>query len=81
VCAKSEIRSEDASKVSEIAGYLKDNPSILVGLDGANVWHVDAVRSALIKAGVAESRIKTGSFGDANLRNDQRVEVLLISSN
>ena len=68
---------------------MQQNPSLQIGLDGtmdpngsdkkdqglAN-RRVDAVRDALIQAGVPASRIKSGSFGDPTTRHDRRVEVL-----
>jgi outer membrane protein OmpA-like peptidoglycan-associated protein len=65
------------NKVSEVAAYLRQNPSTRVGIDGAtdlssgtNRYTVDLskqrianVRDALIEAGVSSDRIETGDLG------------------
>jgi outer membrane protein OmpA-like peptidoglycan-associated protein len=74
---KSDIRSNDMNKVSEIAAYMRQNSSATVGIDGhadprgtdqynqaLSQRRVDAVRDALAKAGVQSDRIKTGAFGE-----------------
>ena len=84
------IHSADSDKVAEISAYMKDNPSLQLGIDGstnprATEWRdrdlgdrrVKAVRDSLIAAGVPASRISDGMFGDVQLRRDQRVEVLI----
>jgi outer membrane protein OmpA-like peptidoglycan-associated protein len=86
------IHDADAGKVADIAAYMKKNPSLQVGIDtssnasGASQANIDlvnrrglAVRNALIAAGVPASSIKTGTFGDADLRRDGRVEVLIMT--
>jgi outer membrane protein OmpA-like peptidoglycan-associated protein len=90
---RADMRNSDATKVSEIATYMKQNPSLQVGIDGSmdprgtdprnqqlSDRRVDTVRTALINAGVPASRIKTGAFGDTSLTKDRRVEVLIITS-
>ena len=65
-------------KVSEIADYAKQNPSVNVGLDGhtdpfgtdgynqgLSERRVGVIRDALIQAGVAASRIHSGAFGES----------------
>jgi outer membrane protein OmpA-like peptidoglycan-associated protein len=77
-------------KVSEIAQYMRSNPSLAVGLDGSmdprgsdprneelSNRRVRAIRDALVEAGVPISRIQTGQYGDARLRQDRRVAVML----
>jgi peptidoglycan-associated lipoprotein len=91
------------SEVSDIAAYVKQNPSTKVGLDGhtdprgtdqynqvLSERRVNAIRDALIKAGVPADRILTGAFGEARLicnqateecwQRDRRVEVLISTS-
>jgi len=72
-----DIRPSEMNKISEVAAYLKQNPSIRVGIDGstdllsgANRYNVDLskrrmanVRDALIETGVSDDRIETGRFG------------------
>ncbi|HXM82960.1 MAG TPA: OmpA family protein [Burkholderiales bacterium] len=83
----SRIDATDSSKVTDVASYLKQNPSYRLGIDGAmdNVdlgeRRVDSVREALIKAGVPAYKIYTGSFGDPLLRRERRVEVLFSTRN
>ena len=100
---KSDIRSNETSKVSEISGYMKQNPSVQVGIDGfadprgtdqhnqgLSERRVNAIRDALVKAGVPGDKIKTGAFGEQRLlcnestaacwQTDRRVEVLISTS-
>ena len=71
---------------------MRQNPSLRVGLDGyatprgSDAYNlsgrrVDAVRDALVQAGVPAGNIQTGAFGDQRLTRDGRVEVLVRSSN
>jgi outer membrane protein OmpA-like peptidoglycan-associated protein len=73
-------------KVSEIVGYMQQNPSLRVGIDGSipsgsdqdlGNRRVSHVREALIKAGVPASQIEIGAFGNPQLARDGRVEVLI----
>lgn len=87
-----DINGSDRGKVSEIADYMQQNPSLKVGIDGSiprdsgprNLdlagRRVSTVYRALTNAGVPDSRIETGGFGDAQLVRDGRVEVLLRTS-
>jgi outer membrane protein OmpA-like peptidoglycan-associated protein len=100
---KSDIRANETNKVTEIAAYMKQNPSVQVGIDGfadprgtnphnqaLSERRVNAIRDALVKAGVAGDKIKTGAFGEQRLlcnertaacwQSDRRVEVLISSS-
>jgi len=97
---KSDIRLDEMSKVSEIAAYMQRNPSSKVGIDGhtdprgtdrynqaLSEGRVNAIRDALMKAGVPADRIQTGAFGESRLKcsesteacwqRDRRVEVLI----
>ena len=83
------LRSSDMSQVAEIAEYMKQNPSLKIGIDGSSPSGANrrardladrrstAVRNALIDAGVPGSRIEMGAFGDRHLVREGRVEVLL----
>jgi len=79
---------------TEIAAYMKKNPSLQLGLDGStgprgyDTEHrelrerrVNAVREALVQAGVSNDRIKDGPFGDAQQARDGQVQVLISTSN
>jgi outer membrane protein OmpA-like peptidoglycan-associated protein len=89
-----EILAGDQSKVADVAGYMKLNPSLQVGIDGSmdprssdprdqglSDRRVSAVRNALIQAGVPAAKIQTGAFGDTRLTRDRRVEVLVKTAN
>jgi outer membrane protein OmpA-like peptidoglycan-associated protein len=80
------------TKVSEIASYMNENPSLRIGIDGSMAprgtdprnqdlsdRRISAVRDALIEAGVPSSKIQSGVYGDAKLARDRRVEVLVRS--
>ena len=81
-------------KVSEIAHYMRNNPSLAVGLDGTmdprgtdprnqdlSDRRVRSIRNALVEAGVPISRIQIGAYGDARLAQDRRVAVMLSTAN
>jgi len=79
------LQAEDADRIAVIVAYMKENPSLHIGIDGdRNPQHpelctsrVDAVRNALIDAGMPASKIEVGAFGDAKARREGRVELLL----
>ncbi|MGA9751737.1 MAG: OmpA family protein [Acidobacteriota bacterium] len=87
------LSDSDKDKVSEVAEYMRQNPSLRVGIDssipsGSDSRNQDLaasrasnVRSALIASGVPESRIEMGAFGDPRLASEGRVEVLIRTSN
>jgi outer membrane protein OmpA-like peptidoglycan-associated protein len=100
---KADVRQNETSKVSEIATHLQQDPSLTVGIDGhtdprgsdrynqaLSERRVDAIKSALVKAGVQPDKILTGAFGESRLRcndkseacwqRDRRVEVLIGST-
>jgi len=90
----SDLQASDTGKVSEITAYMRENPSLRVGIDGSmdprgsdprnqalSDRRIGTVRDALIQAGVPAHRIQTGAFGDQGLRRDRRVEVLISTSN
>jgi outer membrane protein OmpA-like peptidoglycan-associated protein len=61
-----DIRSADMVKVSDIAAYVQQNPSLQIGIDGnrSGKARINSVRTALIQAGVPSDKIKIGDFGD-----------------
>lgn len=78
---QSAVRSDETSKVAEIAAYLKQNPTARVGIDGhtdprgtdaynqsLSERRVNAISEALVTAGVATGRIHTGAFGESQLK-------------
>jgi|GEM_PF-1218291 len=97
---KSAIRAKETSHISDIAAYLEKNPTARVGIDGhtdsrgtdlhnqgLSERRVNAVRDALVNAGVAAGRIHAGAFGESQVKctefteacwqRDRRVEVLI----
>jgi outer membrane protein OmpA-like peptidoglycan-associated protein len=84
---KSDIRSNEMSKVSDIAAYLQQNQPATVGIDGyadprgtdpynqrLSQRRVNAVREALVQAGVPNEKIQTGAFGEQRLQCNQSTE-------
>jgi peptidoglycan-associated lipoprotein len=84
---QSAVRSDETSKVADIAAYLKQNPTARVGIDGhtdprgtdaynqgLSERRVNAISEALITAGVATGRIHTGAFGESQLKCHESTE-------
>jgi len=78
---KSDIRPNEASKVADIAAYIKQNPTARVGIDGhtdprgtdafnqnLSERRVNTIRDALMRAGVPDGKITTGAFGEMRLK-------------
>jgi outer membrane protein OmpA-like peptidoglycan-associated protein len=71
------IRASEMTKIFGVAAYVRQNPSVRIGVDGttdllrgANQYNealsarrIANVRDALIRAGVSADRIETGRFG------------------
>jgi hypothetical protein len=81
----SNIRTPDAQQVAEIAEYMRNNPSLRIGIDGhmnpnnrdLSNLRVNTVREALIRSGVPATQIETGAFGTSAVRRDGRVGILV----
>lgn len=84
------IHDLDRDKVTEIATYMKQNPSLQLGIDASTNprattrsdlnlrdRRIKAIRDSLIYAGVPANRISDGLFGDVKTRRDRRVEVFI----
>jgi outer membrane protein OmpA-like peptidoglycan-associated protein len=84
----------ETNKLTEIVVYMKKNPSLRLGIDGATTsYNSDAqakdlcdrrakvIRDALVEAGVPSHRISIGAYGNAATRQDRRVEVLIATAN
>jgi peptidoglycan-associated lipoprotein len=84
---KAGLRPSDADRVLELAAYLKQNPTFRVELEGfadprgsdaynmkLSMRRVNAVRDALIAAGVQKERILIGAYGELNLKCTQNAE-------
>lgn len=78
---KSDVRSNETSKIADIASYLQQNPSTLIGIDGyadprgtdnynqaLSERRVNSIRDALVGAGVPAAKITTGAFGEMRLK-------------
>ena len=97
---QSAIRANETSHVNDVAAYLKQNPTARVGIDGhtdprgtdaynqsLSERRVNAIRDALVTAGVPSDKIHTGAFGESQPKcsestescwqRDRRVEVLI----
>ena len=97
---RSAIRNSETAKIDKVNQYMKENPNIEIGLDGhadprgthaynqpLSQRRVDAVKAALLSAGIASDKITTGAFGETQLKcseateecwqRDRRVEVLV----
>ena len=93
------IQPQCTDKIAKLAAWMNENRQVVIGLDGhvddvnandndptLSARRVQAVRGALIEAGVAPSRISAGTFGarepvcrdatDACLALNRRVEIL-----
>jgi OOP family OmpA-OmpF porin len=93
------IQSQCTDKIAKLAAWMNEHPQVVIGLDGhvddimandndptLSARRVEAVRGALIAAGITPGRISTGDFGarapvcrdatDACLALNRRVEVL-----
>jgi outer membrane protein OmpA-like peptidoglycan-associated protein len=74
---RAEIRPSEMYKASEIATYVRQNPSVRLGIDGStdllrgtnqynsalSQQRMGNVRDALVRAGVPADRIEMGGFG------------------
>lgn len=83
----SSIRSNETNHVSDVAAYLKQNPSARVGIDGhtdprgtdaynqsLSERRVNTIRDALITAGVPGDKIQTGAFGESQPKCNESTE-------
>jgi outer membrane protein OmpA-like peptidoglycan-associated protein len=84
---KSDIRSNETSKITDIAAHVKQNAPMQVriggyadprGTDqhnqGLSERRVNAIRDALVKAGVANDKIQTSAFGEQKLQCNESTE-------
>jgi outer membrane protein OmpA-like peptidoglycan-associated protein len=99
--AKADIKATEQSKISALATYLKEHPTFAVELEGfadprgtqdynlrLTRQRVEAVRAALVEAGVPAASITTGSYGKLNAKcttqneacwqQDRRVEIIVL---
>jgi outer membrane protein OmpA-like peptidoglycan-associated protein len=83
-----DLRTSERNKISDVAAYLSQNPSVRVGIDGStdasrgtrrhdqnlSKRRIANVRDALIRAGVSAGRIETGRFGVERVECDNATE-------
>ena len=87
---RSDILASQEATIAETAEYLMRHPSIQVGIDNSpdprgtdprnqnlSDRRTEAVRDALLRAGVSSARIQTGVSGDGQLVRDHRIGLLL----
>jgi outer membrane protein OmpA-like peptidoglycan-associated protein len=90
---RSDIEASQKGKIAEVAEYMSKNPSLKVGIDSSidpsgndprdrmlTDRRRDAVRDALMQAGVPAERIQTGVRGDPKLIRDRRIGLLVSTS-
>jgi Collagen triple helix repeat (20 copies) len=75
---RSNMRSSESGKVSDIAKYVSQNPNAAVAIDGTSD-RSNSVREALLQAGVPANKIQYGTFGDPKLQRDRQVQLLVSS--
>jgi hypothetical protein len=80
--AGTNMTASDTGKAIDVAAYLAQNPSIEVGIDASGNGELansraDAVRVALMQAGVPAYKIQIGAFSDPNRRQDDQAQVLI----
>ncbi len=83
------LNKENMNVVSEIADYIKNNPSLKIGIDGTamkaneqalNDKRVQNIKQALMDKGMASNKIGLGSMGVENLRRSGRIAVFFGSN-
>jgi outer membrane protein OmpA-like peptidoglycan-associated protein len=71
-------------RISEIAAYMKQNPSLQIGIDGTavnsndqdlNDHRIVAIQQELIKDGVSADRIGRGRLDNSKFRRDGRISI------
>jgi outer membrane protein OmpA-like peptidoglycan-associated protein len=90
----SQLTASQMKRVTEMASYMKNNPSLTLGLDGEMDRHgldarnvdlrnhgVTAVHDALVEAGVPSSKIQNCKSGNTHLVHDRLVAALLCTAN
>jgi hypothetical protein len=73
-----EIANADYGKAREVANRVREVPALRVALGGSNARRMDAVRDALIGAGIPSFKIQMDAPDASQSRDDTRVAVLLI---
>lgn len=81
------IRPGEDQKVLDVAAYLRQNPSLRVGIDvfqdpnytdkynqSLGERRVEAVRDALLKAGLPANKIQKGGIGQARFQCNETID-------
>lgn len=84
---KSDIRANETSKITDVAAYIKQNPTLNVGINGyadargtdqhnqaLSERRVNAIRDALVKAGVTNGKIESAAFGEQKPQCNESTE-------
>ena len=85
---KADVRASEMSKISDIAAYANQNPTVRIGVDGStdllrgtnryntalSERRITNVRDALLRAGVSADRIETGGFAAERARCNDSTE-------
>jgi peptidoglycan-associated lipoprotein len=84
---KADIRQEEAQKIRQVANHMKQNETLIIRIDGhadprggdrynaaLSERRVDAVRRALVDAGVPAERIEMAAFGEKRSKCDTQSE-------
>jgi len=79
-----QIDKSDGDKIADVANYTRQNPTYRLAIDAVmdpdgvlTRRRVDAIRAALVHAGVPGYKIQEGAFGAERFRRNRRVEVLV----
>lgn len=84
---RDDIHPAEMSKISEIAAYMRQNPTVRLGIDGytdtrgtytsptLGQRRMTAVRDALIQSGVAADRIEFGTFSADRVQCDEAMDL------
>lgn len=86
---RSDFHPSDLEKSAEIARFIKANPSLKIGIDGfinqqtieIDERRIATVRDSLISAGIPDSKIEKGTFGNPKYARKQRVAILIRTAN
>ena len=87
---QSDLSSSENDKVSSVALYIRENPSLKIAIDCSMDTprnqdladrRCNAIRGALIRAGVPTASIQIGAYGDKRLMHDGAIAVLVRTEN
>jgi hypothetical protein len=85
-----ELSNSENDKVLEVARYIKENPSLKVaigcsmrkpGSRDMSERRCNAIRAALVKAGVPFESVQIGAYGDKKRMPDGEIALLISSNN